>query len=430
MIRLAYLSTMYPSLSHTFIEREIRMLRQLGLEIDTFSVRPPRPQDLLSDHHRQAGRDTYCILQNPFRTVGKQLTSALRHPVRTLRTYIAGQRLAPPGLRSRLLHLAYAVEAVVLATEMRRRGLRHVHVHFAHNGATVALLATRFDPSLEYSLTIHGSMEFFNVDGFRLREKIAGAAFTRCIAQFGRAQVMNLCAPQHWDRLPVVHCGIDVDEYTPPPRTDDQDHALRLLTVGRLHPIKGYPLLLDAVRILRDEGVDVRLDMVGDGEQRQWLQQYALELGISDVVTFSGAVGQDRIRQHYERANVMVLCSFMEGLPVVLMEAMAMQLAVVASQVAGIPEMIEHGRNGLLITPGSLHSLCDALRRLAAHPNQRDDLARAGRTTIEQRYTIQQTGRQMLECFQCFAAVNCSTAQRSPRTAPASAAQPAPVDST
>ena len=132
---------------------------------------------------------------------------------------------------------------------------------------------------------------------------------------------------------------------------------MRLLAVGRLHPIKGYHILLDAIAVLSKEGFLVELNMVGDGPERDALEKRAKTLGISERVQFSGAVSQNQIGSHYDRADAIVMSSFMEGVPVAIMEAMAKELAVVATRVGGIPELVEDGVSGFLVNPGSAESL-------------------------------------------------------------------------
>lgn len=394
---IAYLNSRYPAMSHTFIEREVRGLRAIGIEVHTFSIRRPGADDCLGAAHEQAGRTTTYLLDGAAKLACAQLVYWLLHPLATLRGLFASQRLAPPGLRSRAKHIAFLCEAVRLVREMRSRGLRHVHVHMANNGAGVALLACKLAPELSYSLSIHGSAEFFNVESVALKRKVERATFVRCISNFCRAQIMAWTDPSCWDRLHVVHCGVDTDAYSPrPPRSPG---PLRLLTVGRLHPIKGYELLLQACARLASEGLEWGLDMVGDGPQMQRLRELATSIGIADRVTFSGAVGQDRISEHFDRADVMVVSSFMEGVPVVLMEAMSKRLAVVATRVGGIPELVRDGVDGVLVAPGSIDELVDAIRPLAKDPAECHRFGRLARERIEADYSVDRLGGGMMQLF-------------------------------
>jgi len=396
MIRVGYLNTRYPAISHTFIEREIRALRARGVEVHTFSIRKPAANDRLGPRHEEAAQTTTYILEAR-RLVRGLLRSGVTRPWAVLRTFVAAQRLSPPGLRARLLHVVYALESLALALGLRRRGLRHCHVHMANNGAAVALLATVFDRSLTYSLTIHGSAEFFDVKGCSLTQKIERAIFVRCISSFCRAQVMAWSDPAVWSRLHVVHCGIDPSEFRSagPP---DEGGALRILTVGRLDPIKGYDLLLEACARLVSAGTDLRLRMVGDGPQRLHLESKVRALELGDRVDLVGAVGQDGLQPHYEWAQVMVVSSFMEGIPVVLMEAMAKERAVIATGVAGIPELID-GTDGVLAVPGSVDDLCRRLATVAGDRALRQSMGERARARIEREYSIDDVGASMAELF-------------------------------
>jgi len=388
--RVAVLNTRYPALSHTFIEREIRAIRAKGLEVLTVSVRMPDEADCLCDSNRNARAETEYLLGSKWKLVLAALWCAATRPLRFLAGLIAAQKLSLDGMKFRLLHLAYWIEAARLVRILRQRGIRHVHVHMANNGAAVAMIACAIDPALSYSLTIHGSTELINMGLHRLADKAHGAVFVRCISNFCRAQVMIAMQTLDMRKLHVVHCGVDPMRFAPRPPLPDG--PLRLLTVGRFDPIKGYGVLLEAIRQLRDRGVDVKLTMVGDGPTLRETRQLAEALGVAERVTFTGAVGQDHIREHYAGADALVISSFMEGIPVVLMEAMAMELAVVSTNVAGIPELITHGEHGLLCEAGSAEKLAAAIEHLANDRSLISRMGRAGRERIIRDFNIATIG--------------------------------------
>ncbi len=393
-MRIAYLNSEYPSLSHTFIEREVRHLRAQGVEITTFSVRPPTGTATLGSAHEQAARETRVVLRSPGSLLGSCVHALLTRPLGLLRAVVEGQRMSPPGLRARLWHAAYAVEAARLARMLRREGLTHVHVHMANNGAAIARLATHFDPTLSYSLSIHGSAEFFHVDSWALASKARDARFIRCISNFCRAQVMTFTHPSRWNNLHVVRCGIDTDHFRPADRPAP-DTPLRLVTVGRLHPIKGYTVLLEALADLYARGIACRLTMVGDGPLRPMIERTIQSLDLESCVTLAGPVGAEELVRYLHDAHAMVVSSFMEGVPVVLMEAMACELAVIATRVGGIPELVEHGVSGLLVDPASSASLAQAIETIARDPQKRRSLGQAARWTVCDRYDIRQSAAQM-----------------------------------
>ena len=394
---IAYLNTEYPSLSHTFIEREVRNVRSQGIRVRTYSIRRPGPTGRIGSANAEAARETTYLLDGTARLLASLAVAALAAPLGFLRAHVAAQRLAPGGLKARALHAAYAMEAVRLARLLRRDGPRHIHVHMANNGAMVALLACRYDRRLRYSLSIHGSAEFFDVFRLQLGAKAQGAAFVRCISNFCRAQVMAWSDPASWERMTVVPTGVDVRALRP--IADRPQDRLRLLTVGRMVPIKGYDLLLDACSQLSSKGVDWSLDMVGDGPVKASLERRAAALGIAKRIVFSGPVAQDDMPKHLREANVMVMSSFMEGVPVVLMEAMATGMAVVATRVGGVAELVEDGRSGLLVDTGSADALAAALIRVAADVPLRTALGAAAREAVVARYDVDEAGRMMAGLF-------------------------------
>lgn len=410
MLRVAYLNSEYPSLSHTFIEREVQDVRRRGVEVHTFSIRPAPANGLLSEAHTHEASST-CVLKV---SAGSLLLSGLRtlfrRPIGLTRGLVRAQRLAQPGIRSRLWHIGYLLEGARLVEQLNQRGLKHVHVHMANNAASVALLACAIDPSINYSMTVHGSAEFFAVEEMRLVEKVRNALFVRVISLFCRAQLMAFCEPALWDRLHVIHCGVDLNNFVPRHGANDPAVTtapvapvgrpkLRILTIGRLHPIKGYPQLLEACGLLSQRGVDWSWDIVGDGELRRELEERVRGLGFEHRVRFSGPVGQDDIQTHFDDADVLVVSSFMEGVPVVLMEAMAKELAVLSTRVGGVPELIDDGQEGLLTAPGSASGLAQSMERLARDPALRRRLGRAARVKIASEFNLATTGQRIVSLF-------------------------------
>lgn len=398
MTRVAYLNTQYPSLSHTFIEREVRGVRARGVEVETFSVRDAGASGRLGSAHAAAAAETRVVLTSPAAVVLSFLAGALTSPLGALRAVVESQRLAPAGVRARFLHLAYALEGVRLARMLRASGLTHVHVHMANSGAMVALLATTYDRRLRYSLTIHGSAEFFDTTRLRLGAKAERAAFVRCISGFCRAQVMMWSDPEAWPRYHVVPTGVDPRVFVPPgERPQDR---LRLVTVGRMVPVKGYDVLLEACAALTRDGVPWSLEMIGDGPTLPRLRALAGRLGIADRVTFAGAVAQDELPARLAAANVMVVSSFMEGVPVVLMEAMSTGMAVVSTRVGGVAELVRDGCDGVLVDAGSAEPLASALRSLASDPARREELGSAARRRVQDAYDVEDATTRMAELLQ------------------------------
>jgi colanic acid/amylovoran biosynthesis glycosyltransferase len=383
---VAYLVSRYPAISHSFIAREVRALRKLGLRVDTFGIHRTEQRHVLTADDAKALWDTYAVLPPHWPSF---LSAHLRALVCRPRRYLGALTLAltqpPAGRRGRVGDLAHFAEAVPIWQECRRRGLRHVHAHFTRPSADVALLASHISGGeLSWSFTAHGvDIPLDSPD--RLAEKVRCAGWVACVSDFGRAQLTRLVEPRYRTKVHLIRCGVDPDEFRPP-RRDGGDRELRILTVGRAEPVKGHAVLLDAVALLAKRGIDTRTTVVGDGALLPGLGERAARLGIDGRVRFAGSVGHDRIRDHYAGADVFCLPSFGEGVPVVLMEAMAMELPVVASKVMGVPELVEDGTSGLLVPPARPDLLADALERLDADRVLRRRMGRAGRAAVTRRF--------------------------------------------
>lgn len=388
---VAYLVSQYPLISHTFIEREIEGLRALGVAVHTFSIRAPGA--LLSDAMRAEAERT-TVLQDSLPGIAKAgLRELLTHPGATLASSARALGTGEARAKSRVWQLFYAAEAMRLLEALNTLGVRHIHAHFANNGADVARAAIaharRVDPNggWRWSFTMHGPTEFEAVERFDLAAKVSEADAVACISDFTRSQLMRLSAPSDWPKLDVVHMSVDTDRFVPPaePRAEG---PLRILDVGRLVPEKGAPVLLDAVNLLTQRGIAVELRLVGGGELDTELTRIIAERGLADRVTLVGSVGQDDIVEQYHWADVFCLPSFAEGLPVVLMEAMATELPVVTSAINGIPELVKDGSNGYLLPPGRADLLAEALDKLAADPELRRRLGNQARTDVIEGFSL------------------------------------------
>jgi glycosyltransferase involved in cell wall biosynthesis len=292
----------------------------------------------------------------------------------------------------------YFVEAVMVGQWMRRNGQTHLHVHLASQAASVGLFVERIF-GFGYSLSVHGPDEFSDVEGKYLTRKIAAASFVVCISSYTRSQLMNLCPYLHWSKFSVVRLGVDGTLFAPLPRTEP-NAQFEILCVGRLTPAKGQHLLIDAVDRLSQQGRPVRLRLVGSGPDESSLRDCAARLAQPGCVVFEGAVNQDRIRSLYANADAFCVASFAEGLPVVLMEAMAMEIPCVSTAIAGIPELIRSEVDGLIVPASDLGSLVQALTRLMDDPELRARLAASGRTRVLEFYNLTRNVEQLAETFQ------------------------------
>jgi glycosyltransferase involved in cell wall biosynthesis len=396
--RVAYLISRYPAVSHAFVQREVLALRDTGVEVHTFSLRRADDSDVLSPTDEAEREATYAIQPVRWTRVAiDHLRALVTRPGAYVRTLAHALSLGH-GVRGRVWQLFYFGEAIAVWAEMRRRGLWHVHVHFANAGADVAMLAAEFGgDDWRWSLTLHGPAEFFEVKGNRLAEKLTSASFVACASDWARSQAMAIAPAEAWPRFSVVRGGVDAEVWRRAGRAGGS--RVEILNVGRLAAVKGQALLIDALARLRDEGIDAHCRIVGNGPEHETLEKRITELGLQDVVELTGAVGQDRIRELYEQSDIFCLPSFREGLPFVVIEALAMELAVVATRIMGIPELITHGQRGVLVSPGRADQLADALAELARDPDRRRHLGAAGRSVVQREYSLSRLASELAELF-------------------------------
>ena len=396
-LHLAYLVSRYPAVSHTFISREVRALREAGLVVDTFSVRPTFREELQDHGLREEYGSTFTILRQPLVNILAANAIEFAHnPLRYVQTLVRALRHRVPGIRAFALSFAYLAEAGCLAHEMRRRGVTHLHNHFANSGATVGYLAADL-LRLPWSLTLHGISETDYPAGLMLARKIGAANFVACVSYFGRSQAMRVVDPAQWPKFRIIRCGLSKQNL---PAHEERGEVRRVICVGRLSAEKGQAGLLDAFsRVLQDHP-DLELLLIGDGPERERLQSVAGSMRISDRVNFGGRCGERETLAHIAQADILVLPSFMEGLPVVLMEAMAIGTPVIASRVAGIPELVEDGKSGLLFTPSDWKALADCISRLVDDPRLRNKLARGGRAAVGTEFDSERSARMMRKLFE------------------------------
>lgn len=386
--KLAYLISQYPAISHTFILREVLTLRQRGFDIRVASVNPPdRPTDRLTDAERREADQTWYLKPQGVRgALSALLTTSIRRPVALLLGLKQALCLGGTDAKRILFYLAYWVEAIMLGAWMQREGASHLHVHFATPAAAVGLLAKTMFP-IGFSFTVHGPDELYDAPGYRLNEKIAGADFVLCISHYARSQMMKLSPVAHWGKFEISRLGVDTERFALRAAKPPGD-PFELVCVGRLVAAKGQHILLDALATLLAEGRRVHLTLVGQGPDMESLKAQSSRLGLGEAVTLTGAVNQDAILDYYLRADAFVLPSFAEGLPVVLMEAMALGVPCITTHITGVPEMIRDGIEGLLVAPSDTEGLTRAIARLMDAPELGQALTQAGRSRILAEYTL------------------------------------------
>ncbi len=357
--RIAYFVNEYPKVSHSFIRREILALERRGFEIVRLSLRG-WDSDLVDPLDLSERERTHFILKDGvLPLLLSMLRAALRAPARFFRALRLAAAIARKSVRPLPYHLIYLAEACRILELLRREDARHLHAHFSDNSAEVAMLVhTLGGPP--FSFTVHGQAE---VSHGGLLEKVQRAAFVVAISSFGRSLLYLNLPPELWSKVRVVHCGLDT-EFHDLAAIDPVPDAPRIICVGRLSPEKGHILLLEAARLLKERGVRFELVLGGDGGMKADLRARIAALDLENEVSITGWLTSAEVRDQILASRGLVLPSFSEGLPVVIMEAMALQRPVIATYVGGIPELVRPGKTGWLVPPGSAQALADALEEL------------------------------------------------------------------
>ncbi len=396
-MRVAYLVNQYPRTSHSFIRREIHALEAQGVEVLRYSLRPPE-EELATEADRLEVERTRSVLdEGVLGHAFAVLDTAARRPFALARAVAHGFRLGLRSERGLLRHAAYLAEACVLARWLRRAGADHVHAHFGTNSATVALLCSEVGGPA-FSFTVHGPEEFDKPEFLGLGDKVRHAAFVVTISSYGRSQLCRWARYEDWPKLQVVRCGVGEDllhaEPTPVPR------APRLVCVARLSEQKGQLLLIEAAARLAAEGSRFELVLAGDGPLRGKIEEAIARHGLDGQVKLAGWMSAAQVREAIVASRALVLPSFAEGLPVVLMEALALGRPVVTTAIAGIPELVESGVTGWLVPAGCVDALADAMRAaLEAPPARLEEMGRAGAARVARCHDAKQEAGKLMELF-------------------------------
>jgi colanic acid/amylovoran biosynthesis glycosyltransferase len=385
---LAYLVSSYPTLSMAWLLREVLQLRRMGFRLDVAAVNAPdRPAEKMTAEEAVEASAAYHLkTHGVVGGIKAHLLGLVRHTGGYLRGWRLVFELGGLDLRTVAFNFMYFTEGLMVGAWMERKQQRHLHVHLASQAATVGMYMQRVF-AFGLSITVHGPDEFYDTGGQYLAQKIAAADFICCISYYARSQLMRLSPSSEWDKLLVSRLGVDAAVFAPRP-SRHKPETFEIVCVGRLTPAKGQHLLIEAVERLTQQGQSVRLRLVGEGPDGGSLRERAALLANPEAVVFEGAVNQDRIRSLYAMADAFCIPSFAEGIPVVLMEAMAMEIACVSTHITGIPELIRDGVDGLLVAPSDVDGLTDALARLIEDADLRERLGRNGRERVREHYDL------------------------------------------
>ena len=396
-MRIGYLINTYPRPSHSFIRREIAAIEAQGVEIHRFAMRGDRaglhdPADL-AEHERTerileaGGARLLAGLSRQFAASPRQVGQAMQ---------LARQR-AGAGESSLSRQIIYMAEGARIAARARDLALTHIHAHFGTNSTRVASYA-RLLGGPRFSFTVHGPEEFDNIAAQDLGGKLALAEFCATVSSFGRSQMYRWVRPEDWNKVEVIHCGLALERWGDPaplPRG-----PLHMVAVGRFAEQKGFGLLMRAFARAWRHNPALRLSLVGDGELRPQIMDRIAAEGMAEAVTLLGWQDEAGVRAAINAAHVLVTPSFAEGLPVVIMEAMACARPVIATYIAGIPELIRPGQEGWLVPAGDADALVDTM--LLAALTGHDQLTRMGmaaRDRVRARHDINESARRLVGLF-------------------------------
>jgi glycosyltransferase involved in cell wall biosynthesis len=397
-VKIAYLLSLYPARSITFILNEIIGLRRLGFDIVTASINScdsSTAEKEAAECHEEAST-FYVKAAGVWRCALALIETILLYPAGFMRGLAYTARLG-----GGLIRFFYFLEALVVGMWMRREGRNHLHVHFGGAVASVGMLVARVF-SVKLSITMHGPDEFWDAQRHYLKQKIETASFVCCISSFGKSQLMLHTSPDQWDKIVVARLGVDVTRFSSLRNMGNlSEDPPEIVCVGRLVGAKGQGVLLRAMRQLIEEGHNVRLRFIGYGPQREHLEAICLQYGLNQHVIFEGSATSGRVNEALENATIFCLPSFAEGIPIALMEAMSMQVPCVSTTVAGIPELIRNGIDGLLVTPADDSELADALRTLLTDPELRRRLGASARKRVLNHYNLHESLENLKGIFLC-----------------------------
>jgi glycosyltransferase involved in cell wall biosynthesis len=392
-VRIAYLVNQYPTVSHTFVRREIQELERLGHTVDRYSVRDTR-SGLTDPLDREEWKRTHRLLHLP-KCLAATARIAILHPRQFLRAAQGAAKLWRNG-SGFIRHTAYLAEACNLAVSLSA-DVEHLHAHFGTNSTSVALLC-HFLGGPKFSFTVHGPEEFDRPEAESLPMKIAHADFVVAVSDFGKAQLSRWASPESSSKIAVVRCGLSNDflDRKIVPISDDR----RLVCVARLSPQKGLFYLIAAAERLAKDSVEFELIIAGAGTLKNDIEMKISAAGLQSRVRMVGAQTGVQIQEWLESSRAFVLPSLAEGLPVVIMEAFALARPVITTSLAGIPELVVNGENGWLVPPASTDELTRAMRQaLEASADMLLQMGLAGRQRVLESHTAAKQALQLAQLF-------------------------------
>lgn len=404
-MRIAYVMTHYPYPSQTFLMEEIAGVQGEQFEIIPIVINPVGENDLMTaEHHHEHARTVYVKGLSKGKILSALGRWWVRHPLRMARLSFDVARSGGLDLKLVAWRSFHLIEGLLVWDYCARHDVRHIHAQFGGLPAAVAMYAAEVGrsvarrPNVTWSYTVHGFHDFVNEHEIRLDVKTHSASFVVGISDFTTSQLMRIADPSDWPKIAVVRCGIALDRF--PARQPLAPTDVRtIVTVGRLSAEKGHIVLLQAMRLLADEGLRLQLRLIGSGPYQPEIETEIERLKLTDSVKLLGMRSPSDVSDELRRADAFCLPSFAEGVPISIMEAMAMGVPVISTSVGGIPELLTNGVTGWCVSPGRVDQLATALRDATTYGANVDAILAGARQRIETLHDATHTALNMRELF-------------------------------
>jgi glycosyltransferase involved in cell wall biosynthesis len=398
MVKIAYIVSRFPKLSETFVFREVNELRKQGADVHCFSIHRPRQEPLPPDAQHFLAETTYLWPPQPARFIYGILQCAVRRPQKffdTLKLFLKQAPQNPSGIKRFLLHF---LEGAYLAYLCKQRGIEFIQAHFANGPSSVAMAASALS-GIPFGFTCHAQDIY--ADPLMLELKIAAAKLPLTISEYNRDYIANTFAVENLAKLKIHRVSVDLNYFHPRRAATIQNDSPVIVSVGRLVPKKGFVHLIRACELLARRGIAFRCLIVGGGPEQEALQAAITAGKLEEKVLLLGP--QPNVRQYLQHADLFVQPCVLDasgdrdGIPTTLMEAMAMQLPVISTNVSGIPELVQHEQTGLLVPPANPEALAHAICRLLVDEKLRQELASEGRRHIEIYHDVEANTQKLLQ---------------------------------
>jgi len=384
-MKIAYLTTRFPKLSESFIYNEINVLRDLGMDIRIYSSRRPLKKEAFSYFIKYIGNTFYIIPPKIIPFIFSHFYWLFRDPINYISLLFMLIFQPNPSLKDRIFTIFNFLEGVYLANRLIADRIKHIHVHLSTGAVIVALVASKL-AKLNYSLTAHGSATIVNP--ILLNVKIKNSKFVITVSNYNREYIIKKVGKHISKKIHVLHCGVDTEVFKPVCKTKSNPKALQFLTVGRLIWQKAQHIMIESFAYLISNGINARLRIIGEGPCKAFLEKKINQLNLQNEVILVGAKPPDVVKKEYDNADIFVLSSISEGIPISLMEAMSCGIPVIATRITGISELVDDGKNGILVNPNDPGMLAGAMINLAEDTVLRRKLGSNARLKIKQNFDI------------------------------------------